>query len=128
MPVIGFRVSTSAGRDRRIAKGLQEAGYIEVRSVAIEISLGRTTVMAAWLPAIRQPVSRWHAAARPEPKSVSAGSTLLHFSIAFGQRGWKRQPAGGSSALGTSPLTIVRGRLASTSGSATGIAANRASV
>ena len=71
---------------------------------------------------------RWHATARPAPRSVSAGSSVLHLSKAFGQRGWKRQPDGGLSTLGTSPCTMACGRCASTSGSATGIAASSASV
>ena len=58
----------------------------------------------------------------------SAGSSVLHLSKAFGQRGWKRQPDGGLSTLGTSPRTMACGRRASTSGSATGIAASSASV
>ena len=56
------------------------------------------------------------------------GSTLLHTSITWGQRVWKRQPGGGRIAEGTSPVMICCGRLASTSGSGIGIAASRACV
>jgi hypothetical protein len=52
----------------------------------------------------------------------------LHLAIARGQRVWKLQPGGGRSALGTSPAMTARGRRASTSGSATGTAAIKASV
>ena len=36
--------------------------------------------------------------------------------MAIGQRGWKRQPVGGFSGLGTSPFRMMRSRLSVGSG------------
>src|SRR5215468_10599582 len=76
-------VSTSAGRGRRIAKGLQEAGYIEVQNVPIEISLGGTTVMiagsmaACHLSTSKQMARRGPAGAEVSERWIDA-SALLH--------------------------------------------------
>ena len=43
-------------------------------------------------------------------KSSSAGRSAAQRALACGQRGWKAQPAGGFSGLGTSPCTGVRER------------------
>ena len=48
---------------------------------------------------------RWQATRRSEPDSFSNGTSTRHRSIANAQRGWKQQPDGGSSRLGTSPAT-----------------------
>ena len=42
--------------------------------------------------------------------AVSAGRSWLQRALACGQRGWKAQPLGGFSGLGTSPCTGVRAR------------------
>ena len=65
-------------------------------------------------------------AARTE--SLSGGSTVLQTAIAFGQRGWKRQPDGGLQRARHLAGDDRARRRASTSGSATGIAASSASV
>jgi hypothetical protein len=44
--------------------------------------------------------------------SWSSGDTVAHCAIAFGQRGWNRQPLGGLMALGTSPGMSCCGLLA----------------
>ena len=46
----------------------------------------------------------WHAARCPLACSASGGSIGLQISVARGQRGWNRQPGGGSIGLGTSPV------------------------
>ena len=48
------------------------------------------------------------------------GTVVAQASTACGQRVWNRQPEGGRSALGTSPLTAICGRVASISGSGMG--------
>ena len=54
---------------------------------------------------------RWQAAWWPGRTSTSGGSTTSHLpAIATGQRGWKRQPAGGSVGLGGSPGITGRWR------------------
>ena len=40
---------------------------------------------------------------RPSPRACSTGSRLAHTSIALGQRGWNRQPFGGSIRFGGAP-------------------------
>jgi len=40
--------------------------------------------------------------------SLRTGASTAHLGIACGQRGWKRQPDGGLSALGTSPVVVSR--------------------
>src|SRR6478672_5339092 len=37
----------------------------------------------------------WHAARCPVPWATSGGSSAAHTSVAYRQRGWKRQPLGG---------------------------------
>ena len=49
----------------------------------------------------------------------SAGSRSRHSAVASGQRGWKRQPAGTSRGLGTSPVKMIRCRARSGSGTGT---------
>ena len=58
---------------------------------------------------------------------VNAGSSREQISCAFGQRVWKRQPAGGFAGLGTSPVSRIRSRLRS-GGSGTGTADSSAPV
>src|SRR5690606_14544725 len=69
---------------------------------------------------------RWQATERVSSSGASGGSTSRQMGIATGHRVWKRQPGGGLKALGTSPLTTMRGRSASATGSATGTADNNA--
>src|SRR5215216_2929469 len=52
--------------------------------------------------------ARWQATQWSGLTSRKAGSWWAQMSIATGQRGWKRQPFGGLSGLGTSPFRIVR--------------------
>ena len=42
--------------------------------------------------------------------SRNSGSSLEHWSVAIGQRGWNRQPNGGFNGLGTSPCNIILSR------------------
>jgi 3-oxoacid CoA-transferase subunit B len=70
-------------------------------------------------------VLRTRQAARRPATSARAGSIVRHRSSAIGQRGWKRQPDGGSAGSGTSPGRSC-GRRPAPSG--LGIAATRASV
>ena len=49
--------------------------------------------------------TRWQATSRPPATGRSRGSIREHAATATGQRGWKRQPDGGSSADGSSPTT-----------------------
>ena len=51
------------------------------------------------------------------PRSTRGGTTLRHWGITCGQRGWKAQPGGGSSGLGASPARMMRWRRRSGSGS-----------
>ena len=50
------------------------------------------------------------------PRSRSSGSSRVQRSVARGQRGWKRHPAGGCAGLGRSPSRTTRGRRASSVG------------
>jgi len=47
---------------------------------------------------------RWHATMCCEAASLRTGVSTAQRGIACGQRGWKRHPEGGLSALGTSPV------------------------
>src|SRR5260221_870415 len=68
---------------------------------------------------------RWHAAKCASPCNRSLGSSVRQRSKTYGQRVWKRQPLGGFTGLGTSPLRMMRWRAAP--GSGTGTAESRAS-
>ena len=64
--------------------------------------------------ALHQHAERWSA-----PTVSSGGTSIRHLSMASGQRGWKRQPPGGSDRLGGRPPSAglrvaspMRGRLA----------------
>ena len=58
----------------------------------------------------------------------NCGTSRLQLSTAMGQRGWKTQPGGGRSGLGSSPLMMVRGRERSIAGSGIGAACRSALV
>ena len=58
---------------------------------------------------IRPSSTAWQATRTP-PSGSSIGRSTRQRSLACGQRGWKVQPAGGCSGLGTSPCTGVRAR------------------
>ena len=45
----------------------------------------------------------------PGAVSIMAGTLRLQTSIASGQRGWKRQPGGGSARFGGAPSSPLRG-------------------
>src|ERR1700678_2806919 len=47
----------------------------------------------------------WQAANCPGATSPSSGVTVLHSSMAYGQRGWKRQPGAGLTTFGGSPTS-----------------------
>src|ERR1700730_10272673 len=49
---------------------------------------------------------KWQATMCCEATSLWTGASPAHCGMAYGQRGWKRQPEGGSSALGTSPVMV----------------------
>ena len=70
----------------------------------------------------------WQAARWPFAYSVSCGSTARHTSVARGQRVWKRQPDGGSTGFGGSPVMIGRSLERFSSGSGIGIALSSADV
>src|SRR5262249_9220973 len=61
--------------------------------------------------------ARWQAAQCSATTSRSAGTSRGHRSTAIGHLGWKTQPEGGFSGLGTSPPSTTRSRVASTTGS-----------
>ena len=54
--------------------------------------------------------------------STSFGTICLHSSMANGHRVWKWQPDGGLIGDGTSPVKMIRSRVAYISGSGTGTA------
>ena len=75
----------------------------------------------------RSSSGKWQAATWPGWCGRSSGSTSLHLgNCAFGQRGWNRQPEGGSIGLGTSPSRMIRLLAAARSGSGIGTAESRA--
>ena len=74
------------------------------------------------------PQARMQAARCPASISRSSGTARRHSSMAIGQRGWKTQPGGGWSGLGTSPPSTMRSRRASTAGSGIGTAESSAFV
>ena len=71
---------------------------------------------------------KWQAARSPPALGSSGGSSWTQRSWALGQRGWNRQPDGGSIGDGTSPSRITRSRFWAASGSGTGIADSSAPV
>ena len=71
---------------------------------------------------------KWQAARSPLALGSSGGSSWTQRSWALGQRGWNRQPDGGSIGEGTSPSRITRSRCSAASGSGTGIADSSAPV
>ena len=66
--------------------------------------------------------ARWQATQCPGLNSRHRGSSRAQRSTAIGQRVRKRQPEGGLAGLGTSPVRMMRSRLASSSGSWIGTA------
>ncbi len=70
--------------------------------------------------------TQWHAARWPGSYSLNAGTSTLQRSNAIGQRVWKRQPEGGLTGEGMSPLMMIRLRRRSTTGSGIGIAESSA--
>src|SRR5450830_1736909 len=65
---------------------------------------------------------KWQATQWSGSTSLNSGSFTEHTSLAYRHLGWNRQPLGGFTGLGTSPVRITRCRLPSTSGSGTGTA------
>ena len=61
-------------------------------------------------PPSRPAGCRWHATRTPSGKSTSGGTTSLHTAMTAGQRGWNRQPAGGSRRSGGWPGMVSRPR------------------
>ena len=53
---------------------------------------------------------KWHAARWPGASSSSGGSVVWQMSCAFQHLVWNRQPGGGFSGLGTSPVSRIRSR------------------
>ena len=53
---------------------------------------------------------KWQAASWPASFSLRSGASSRQSGWARGQRGWKRQPDGGSIGLGTSPSSTMRCR------------------
>jgi hypothetical protein len=49
---------------------------------------------------------KWHATNRPST-GAKVGASSAQRGMACGQRGWKRQPDGGLSGLGTSPASTT---------------------
>jgi len=72
------------------------------------------------------PARTWHAARWPGATSLRQGSDSEQTGIRSRQRGWKRQPEGGSMGLGTSPSRMIR--VLFIAGSGMGTALRRASV
>ena len=68
----------------------------------------------------------WQAAWWPPPYSASGGSCWAQILVAYRQRGWKRQPEGGTIGLGTSPSSTIWVRRSDRSGSGIGTADSRA--
>ena len=64
----------------------------------------------------------WQATKWPVASSRSSGSVVVHTSVTFGHRGWKRHPDGGSTGDGGSPTTSTG--VGGASGSGTGIDAS----
>src|SRR5262249_29878367 len=57
---------------------------------------------------------KWHAAQCRGECSLNSGSTSEQICCAFQHRVWKRQPLGGFTGLGTSPVRMIRLRFDST--------------
>src|SRR5207245_145431 len=75
-----------------------------------------------------QPCTSLQATQWPGRNSLKTGLWRRQPSTAMGQRGWKTQPGGGLSGLGTSPLGGWNSRIASIRGSGIGTADSRARV
>ena len=67
----------------------------------LALNSNQVTIVTRW-----QFQARWHATRRPST-TRSAGSSVLHFSDAYGHLVWKRQPFGGLIGLGISPSSSV---------------------
>ena len=65
----------------------------------------------SFTPGYNSSAARWHAT-RTSPNGSSAGTSVRHRSIAYGQRVWKAQPEGGFRGEGSSPLSTMRWRRA----------------
>lgn len=75
---------------------------------------------AAGIGSARSP-RKWHATSWLSPALWSVGTAVAQMagwpsSARSGQRGWKRHPLGGLTGLGTSPLRMIRRRMAPGSG------------
>ena len=102
------RISLS-GRRRRLLARCREQGRI----IADSTPGPALPTHAASRPASGAlPRRRGRPTMAPSPAPARASSTGVSTrqrSFAYGQRGWNAQPGGGSSGLGTSPATAVRG-------------------
>ena len=93
---------------RRLGRGSSSAATPPVgrvrRLASPSVSLVAMAARAAsWSAARSKSSARWHAMSRPF-RSTYSGTSLSQTARRNLQRGWKRQPAGGSMALGTSPV------------------------
>src|SRR6185312_4259667 len=77
---------------------------------------------------LRSSGAKWQRARWPGATSRSAGTSVRQRSCANGQRVWKRQPSGTRARSPGSPLSMIRRRRRSRTGSAIGTADSRAIV
>ncbi len=82
---------------RRWASGRRAAGGRRSRA-----GLATSSALMSTAPS-RPSGCRWHATRTPSGKMTSGGTTTRQTSIAAGQRGWNRQPSGGSRRSGGDP-------------------------
>src|SRR5512132_843172 len=112
-------------RTRRVDRVEREQFLREFDGVGEVLHRGPLQCGARPLPAATGS-RKWHATTCAGATSASFGSSWRQRSNAYGHRVWKRQPAGRSMGLGTSPESI--NRLRRTVGSGTGTADSSASV
>src|SRR5690606_10610646 len=89
-----YELGRSSEESARNGKALLEVSDLDQRlGVYRMLERGRHFFSASF----RAGTSSWfqHATLRLGMISTSGGSSVTHFSVANGQRGWKRQPAGG---------------------------------
>ena len=105
------------------------AGSAETARAAASASVSSTGTSCGFsLPALMSS-AQWQATVCPGPSWRSAGtSSWQRVGCRYGQRVWKRQPGGGSAGEGRSPVSRMRRRFSSTSGSGMGMADSSAIV
>ena len=98
------RTVSDSGPDKRSTSGFVGNGDL----LPLAAAPARSRVRRLARPSLKSAAQHW--ARLPPWCSRSTGCRLAQIFIASGQRGWKRQPGGGSTRSGGAPVDVVQAR------------------